>query len=113
MKGYLKIETHNNCAPDMQGMSCECELEHVSILDKMHILHAVTHSLEMNKADVHLFHRLYNAGILDEYIDNNPACPNEQVKEEAIKAAKKEGIKVVTFDSMDDFLDHILGGDEE
>lgn len=63
MKGFVKLEavTHEG----KKGISCECVLKDVSIMDRMQMVHALMHSLQFNKAETKAFMMAMQAGILD------------------------------------------------
>lgn len=104
MKGYLKIKTIGTNEEGMQGLSCECNMEHVSVIDKMQVLHSTTKALDMSRYEVKLFIAMYLSGVLEEA---------NRIETEELGLARQEresGAQVLEFDTLDDFIEHILGG---
>lgn len=104
MKGYLKLTTIETNDVDMSGLRCECELSDVTILDKMQMMHCDVKALEMPNYEVELFLDLYRKGVLEESHDIKPKEPD------FIQQARESGAQVIEFDSLDDFIAHIMGG---
>ena len=104
MKGYLKIKTIGTNEEGMQGVSCECNMEHVSVIDKMLVLHCAVKALEMPSYEVEIFMEMYRAGILDEANITEPDEPD------LVRQARESDAQVLEFDTLDDFIAHIMGG---
>lgn len=104
MKGYLKLTTIETKDIDMSGLRCECELSDVTIIDKMQMMHCVVEALEMPRYEVELFMELYRKGVLKESNDIKHKEPD------FVQQARESGAQVIEFDTLDDFIAHIMGG---
>ena len=104
MKGYLKIKTIGTNEEGMQGLKCECNMEDVSIIDKIQIVYSTTKALHMSKYEVEIFMEMYRAGILDEANITEPEEPG------SVRQARESDAQVLEFDTLDDFIAHIMGG---
>lgn len=103
MKVYLKMTTIETKEEGMHGLRCGCDLENVSIIDKMQVPHSTIKALEMPNYEVELFMELYRKGVLEEN--------SKQTKEpDFVEQAREAGVQVVEFDTLDDFIAHIMGG---
>ena len=103
MKGYLKLTTIETNDENMSGLRCECELSNVSIIDKMQMMHCVVEALEMPRYEVELFMEMYRKGVFEE---------NSETRKEPdfLQQARESGAQVLEFNSLDDFIGHIMGG---
>ena len=103
MKGYLKLTTIETNDENMSGLRCECDLENVSIIDKMQMMRCVVEALEMPRYEVELFMEMYRKGVFEE---------NSETRKEPdfVQQARESGAQVLEFNSLDDFIAHIMGG---
>ena len=64
MKGYIKIEatTHEG----REGLSVQTDLEHVTYMDRLQVLHSLCHSLNIEPGELKFMAELMDSGILDE-----------------------------------------------
>lgn len=103
MKGYLKLTTIETEKEDMSGLRCECALSNATIIDKMQMMYCVVEALEMPRYEVELFMEMYRKGVFEE---------NSEIRKEPdfIQQARESGAQVIEFDTLDDFIAHIMGG---
>ena len=64
MKGYIKIEATKN-VQGRKGLQLSCELEHVSAMDRFHILQVVCDAIHMDSNDLKVFCKMKETGLFD------------------------------------------------
>ena len=67
MKGYIKIEATTHEGRD--GLSIETQLENVSYMDRLQVLHSVCHALKLDADELDLMAHLMRDGIIDAAAD--------------------------------------------
>lgn len=68
MKGYIHIEAVKREADE--GISVACNLEHVGVPDKFHIIESVCRALHLTKQEWMLFVCLKDKAVFDELLDS-------------------------------------------
>lgn len=68
MKGYVKIEATTQTG--REGLSVDVNVSEVSMLDKFHMVHALTKVLRLDKMEMMMFFDMYVHGVLDDAVDH-------------------------------------------
>lgn len=80
MKGYIHIEAAKR--EDAEGISVACNLEHVSPMDRFHIIESVCRALRLTEQEWMLFVCLKDQGIFDKLFGSEGIelkLPNKEV----------------------------------
>lgn len=64
MKGYIKIEA--TTYEGREGLSVQTDLEHVTYMDRLQVIHSLCHSLNIKPSELKFMAELMDSGILDE-----------------------------------------------
>lgn len=109
MKGYIKVEAAEQ--DGRQGVKVRCELEHVSFMDRLNIVHSVAKSLHMSSSEMRMLTTLMSSGIMDAMLDTVPAKdePEAETKEQECtckcegkcKESKGPKVQVVELDGLE------------
>ena len=107
MKGYIKIEatTHEG----REGLSVQTDLEHVTYMDLLQVLHSLCHSLNIESKELKFMAELIDFGILDE------AAEIKVLKDDTVPAGvkcdrncKKPKVSVIGVDADSTLMDDLL-----
>ena len=99
MQGYLKVEA-TRAEQGRTGLQLSCELEHVSAMDRFHILQIVCDAIHMDSDDLEMFCMLKKVGLLDALTERHT------VHDEAIPEQGDARVK----DMLKDTLNYMCGG---
>ena len=64
MEGFIKIE--NVVSGDREGLSVECRLSKVTVVDKFHVLHCLCRALDIDREDLVVFGELEKLSLWEE-----------------------------------------------
>ena len=99
MQGYLKVEATKN-EQGREGLQLSCELEHVSAMDRFHVLQVVCDALHVYSDDLEMFCTLKKVGLFDALTERHTVC------DEAIPEQGDARVK----DMLKDILNYMCGG---
>ena len=94
MKGYIKIEatTHEG----REGLEVQTELEHVSFLDRMQVLHSLCHALHIKPRELKLMADLIGSGFMEEVVETKVLSDDTEIGIEcACKGKKKPNVHII------------------
>lgn len=103
MKGYIKIEAAAH--EGREGLTIETDLEHVSNMDRMQMLHSLCRSLEITPTELKLMAMLMQEGIMDEVAEV------ETLRDDSVRAEGSEKKCTCGECTCDKPNVHIIGGD--
>ena len=99
MEGYLKVEAARD-EQGHEGLRLSCELEHVSTMERFHILQVVCDALHVDSDDLEMFCTLKKIGLFDALTERHTKC------DEVIPEQRDAGVK----DMLKDILNYMCGG---
>lgn len=104
MKGYIKIEatTHEG----REGLSVQTDLEHVTYMDRLQVLHSLCHSLNIGPKELKFMAELMDSGLMNEVVDIEALKDDDDEPQEAKK--KKPNVHVIGLESDGDGIAELL-----
>ena len=87
MKGKITIEASEH------GYGIDCNLDDVSILDKLELMHSLATVLQMDDADMHLYMIAEKVGILKD-AETQTKCMTTEQLQSMLKGEQPKGITI-------------------